>query len=66
VNNVAQNNGATAIDGNEYDAAPFHFRIESRFQSNSFQASSTVAIMHGCAESHAAQEAGKAELSASR
>ena len=39
---------------------PFHFRIESNFEE-----SSTVAIMHGCVESNAAQEAGKAELSAS-
>jgi hypothetical protein len=31
VNNLAQNNGATGIDGNECDAAPFHFRIESNF-----------------------------------
>jgi hypothetical protein len=60
VNNLAQNNGATGINGNECDAArvPFQNRIL-------FLESSTVAIMHGCVESNAAQEAGKAELSVS-
>jgi hypothetical protein len=32
----------------------FHFKIESNFQK-----SSTVAIMHGCSESNAAQEASR-------
>jgi hypothetical protein len=65
VNNLAQNNGATGIKAMNVMLRPFHFRLESNFQSNSFQAGSTVAIMHGCAESNAAQEAGNAELSAS-